>query len=107
MPLPHDVVDLQLAPVALAIDKELETLGAWDGAELDEQILISANRSATDLNARSDREKILVEVVTRGLDLHGWVISCDERGVRMRHHDNTIVLGVSDSLRRFLTTDRS
>ena len=107
MPLPHDVVDLQLAPVALAIDKELETLGVWEGTELDDQVLIATNRAKGDLASRRERERLLIEVVTRGLELHGWEVSCDERGVRMRHHDNTIVLGLSDSLRRFITADRS
>jgi hypothetical protein len=106
MPLPHDVTDLQLAPVALALDKELQTLGAWEGKELDEQVLISTNRGAGELTTRTGREKLLVQVVTAGLELHGWEVTCDERGLRMTHHDNTIVLGLSESLGRFLTVER-
>jgi hypothetical protein len=105
MPLPHDVADLQLAPVALALNEELGMLSPLGGAELERHILIAANRSTGDLAERAERERLLVHVVTRAVDLHGWEVSCDPRGLRMTHGGHTLVLGLSRAMHQFLADD--
>jgi hypothetical protein len=102
MVLPHDVVDLQLAPVALALDQELEVLGRLDGEALLHHILIATNRRAEDAADQTEREAMVVRVLTQFIDLHGWEVTCDPRGVRLTHHDRRIVLGIPDSVREFV-----
>lgn len=102
MVLPHDVTDLQLAPVALALDQELELLGRLDGEQLLNHLLIAADRSPGDAKDQAEREAMLVSVLTQFVDLHGWEVSCDPRGLRLTHRDHRIVLGVPDSVREFV-----
>lgn len=102
MPLPRDFVDLQLAPVALTIEKELTRLGQSAGGALVEGILIATNRRLEDLSSRAGREKILLATVTQFVDLHGWEVGIEDRGVRLTHRDHSLVLGLPDSVRRLL-----
>lgn len=102
MSMPHDLVDLRLAPVALELDKALQELGAYNARSLAYQIMLVTNRSEPDLSGTDERQELLLRTVTQFIDLHGWTVTWDPRGVRLRHGDHTMVLGVSRSIRRFV-----
>ncbi len=102
MPLPHDAVDLQLAPVALAIDKELSALGRLAPDQLEGQIMLAVNRRSSELESRRAREETLIWLVTRFVPLHGWEVALEERGLRMAHRGHTLVLGLPATVRGYL-----
>ncbi len=92
---PHDVTDLRLAPVALLVDARLEELSALDDAQLAEAILFGANQQP---HTEPERGEALVAAATHLIDLAGWRAAWDPRGLRLVHHDHTLVLGVSRRL---------
>jgi hypothetical protein len=73
---PHDVTDLYLSPVVLALDYE-----------------IALESDLPDLT-RSMREEALIRTVTHLIDRHGWEFSWDPRGLRLSHDAHTLVLGI-------------
>ena len=91
MARPRDLSDLMLAPVALAVDRRLGDLGALPVHRLAERVAVLSGRPdwSTDL-----RERALLEAVTHLLDLRGWRVDWDPRGVRLRHGQHRLVLGV-------------
>jgi hypothetical protein len=96
---PHDVTDLRLAPVALLVDGRLEELSALDDAQLTEAILFGSNRQP---HNEAERGEALVAAATHLIDLAGWRVTWDPRGVRLTHHDHSLVLGVSRRLADFV-----
>jgi hypothetical protein len=100
--VPHDIVDLYLAPVALQIEARLCEL-----AELDR------DRLALKIATESDEPDWSPEVRTVGVlrtighltDLHGWSLSWDARGVRVSHGKHALVLGVPANVRRYVVGD--
>ncbi len=79
---PHDITDLYLAPVVLAVDARIEELG-----HLDQDQLASKVAFQTDLrdDTRRLRQEALIETVTYLLGCHGWRFGWDPRGLRMTH----------------------
>ena len=98
-PAPHDLVDLRLAPVALAVDQVLEEFAGLSPVALHERVVLESNSQAT---TRRRREQDVVTSVTHGLDTRGWEASWDPRGLRLRHDEHTIVLGAPANLRRYV-----
>ena len=88
---PHDLADLFLAPVALQVDQRLEEFGTLERDALHERVGLETNSTA---RLRSHRAKDVVASVTRLLELHGWSVCWDDRGVRLSHERHTLVLGV-------------
>lgn len=88
---PHDITDLYLAPVVLAIDSELEALR---GKSYDDIVMYVALATNREPRTRSEKRKYFIEAVTKFHDLHGWVVSCHPRGLRLTHDDHQIVLGL-------------
>jgi hypothetical protein len=91
MSLPRDWSDVMLAPVILAVDARLEELGRLDPEELAVRVAIETN---TDPHDEAGRRAAFVAAVGYLVDLHGWDLSWDVRGVRLRHGEHTLVLGV-------------
>jgi hypothetical protein len=79
---PHDVADLHLAPVVLAVDARIEELGRLDKDGLSYEVALAI------------REEALINTVTHLLDRHEWEFSWDARGLRLTHAAHTLVLGV-------------
>lgn len=98
-PAPHDLVDLRLAPVALSVDEVLERFGRLGRDELHERVVLETDSEAP---TRRRREQDVVTSVTHGLDTRGWVADWDPRGVRLRHGEHTLVLGVPVNLRSYV-----
>lgn len=96
---PHDITDLYLAPVVLGVEECLEELGALSSDELSFQVVLETNIEPRD---SAERRKALIETVRRRVELHGWGVSLQERGVAVSHDDHTIVLGLPDNVRDYL-----
>jgi hypothetical protein len=88
---PHDVTDLYLAPVVLAIDARIEELGRLDKDQLAHKVAFQSDSPG---NIRGVSEEALIGTVTYLIDNHGWEFSWDPRGLRLTHDGRTLVLGV-------------
>jgi len=97
--LPHDITDLYLAPVVLAVDARLEELGALDLDDLRKRVAVVAG--GVDLTVEM-REKGLLRTVAQGLDLHNWRLAWDPRGLRLQHAEHELALGVAPVFREYL-----
>ncbi len=88
---PHDITDLYLAPVVLAVDAKLETLGHLDRDGLAYEVALESD--SPDFT-RQMREEALIRAVTHLIDCHDWALSWDPRGLRLTHDTHSFVLGV-------------
>jgi hypothetical protein len=96
---PHDMADMYLAPVVLAVDDAIQELGRMDPDELALQIGLRSDRP----DWRQDfREEALLFAVAHLIELHGWTLTWSPRGIRLAHGERHVVLGVPDSFRRYL-----
>ena len=101
---PHDVTDLYLAPVLLAVDARIEELGKLDRDGLAYEVALESDRPDT---TRQLREEGLIATVTHLTDTHGWAFSWDPRGLRMTHGAHSFVLGLPAVFRDFLGDGRA
>jgi hypothetical protein len=85
------MTDLQLAPTALALDRRLEEMGELDLDQLTERVAIESNCPDW---TREMRDAGLLATVGYLIDLNGWELSWDVRGLRMKHALHSLVLGV-------------
>jgi hypothetical protein len=97
--IPHDVADLLLAPVALAVDARIASLSRLGPHELRAEVALCSNHSDS---TRERRESGLLITLGDLDDLHGWVLSLDPRGVRLAHGQRSLVLGLSESILAYL-----
>jgi hypothetical protein len=88
---PHDIPDLYLAPVALAVDARIEELGHLDKDRLAYEVALESD--APDFT-RQLREEALIRTITHLIDCHDWQFSWHPRGLRLSHEVHTLVLGV-------------
>ncbi len=88
---PHDVADLYLAPVLLAVDARIEELGKLDKDGLAYETALESDSAGV---TRHMREVALIRTVTHMVDPHHWEFSWDPRGLRLTHDAHTFVLGV-------------
>ena len=88
---PHDVTDLYLAPVVLAVDSRIEELGRLDKDRLAYEVALESD--SPDFT-RQMREEALIRAVTHLTDSHHWEFSWDPRGLRLTHDGHTFVLGI-------------
>ena len=97
--LPHDITDLYLAPVVLAVDGRLEELGQLDLDKLRNRVaLIAGGVDQT----REMRERGLLRTVSQALELHSWRLSWDPRGLRLQHDAHDLTLGVPPVFAEYL-----
>ena len=88
---PHDVTDLYLAPVLLAVDARIEELGKLDKDGLAYEVALESN--SLDFT-RQMREEALIRTITHLTETHHWEFSWDPRGLRLTHDAHTFVLGI-------------
>ena len=88
---PHDLTDLYLAPVVLAVDARIEELGRLDKSGLAYEVALESD--SPDFTRRM-REEGLIRTVTHLIDSHDWEFSWDPRGLRLAHDAHTFVLGI-------------
>lgn len=96
---PHDITDLYLAPVALAVDARIEELGRLDKDQLAYEVALESD--SPDFT-RSMREEALIRSITHLIDTHDWKFSWDPRGVRLSHESHTFVLGIPAGFGEYL-----
>ena len=90
-PSPHDLSDLYLAPVTLAVDARIEELGRLDKAGLAYEVALESDEPDF---TRDMREEALIRTVTHLIDRHGWEFRWDSRGLRLTHDAHTFVVGI-------------
>jgi hypothetical protein len=88
---PHDMTDLYLAPVVLAVDARIEELGHLDKDGLAYEVALETD--SPDFTRRI-REEALIRTITHLIDVHNWKFSWDPRGLRVTHDAHTFVLGI-------------
>lgn len=97
---PHDISDLHLAPVVLALDARMDDLAQLSLPQLAMRVALESNRSDF---SRDQRESGLLEAVRHIIDCHGWKLSWDPRGVRLTHGAHSVVLGAPATFTEFLS----
>jgi hypothetical protein len=88
---PHDITDLYLAPVALAVDVRIEELGRLDREQLAYEVALESD---TPDFTRDMRDDALIRAITHLIETHDWKFSWDPRGLRLTHDVHTFVLGI-------------
>lgn len=96
---PHDVSDLYLAPVLLAVDTRIGELGKLDKDQLAYEVALESDEPDI---TRAMREDALIRTITHLIDTHHWEFSWDPRGLRLTHDAHTFVLGVPAVFREYL-----
>jgi hypothetical protein len=96
---PHDLTDLYLAPVLLAIDARIEGLSRLDKKDLAYEVALASDLPDT---TRQTREEALIKTLTHLTETHHWTLSWDPRGLRLAHDAHTFVLGIPALFRDYL-----
>lgn len=99
MTMPHDVTDLYLSPVALAVDARLQELGQLDAADLRFRLILETN---TEPRSRADAIRTVLADASYLVPTHGWDLGWDDRGLRLTHDGHTLVLGIPTNVRTFV-----
>jgi hypothetical protein len=99
---PHDLPDLYLAPVVLAIDAKIEQLARLDARQLAYEVALESD---TPDFTRELREEALIRTIEHVIDTHQWTLSLDPRGLRLSHDEHTLVLGVPATFREYVDGD--
>lgn len=97
--LPHDVDDLRLAPMVLQLEDRLTELGALSQDELRYRVGLDSDLPDWD---EERRQQALLRSVERRVDLGGWQLSWDPRGLRAAHGTHHVVLGLPESMIDYL-----
>ena len=98
---PHDVTDLYLAPVLLAVDTRIGELGKLDKDGLAYEVALESDSPDTTAQMR---QEALITTITHLVDTHHWTFSLDPRGLRMTHDEHTLVLGIPPVFLDYLGT---
>jgi len=96
---PHDVADLYLAPVVLAVDARIEELGHLDQDQLAHKVAFQSD--SQDYTPQM-REEALITTIMSLIDCHGWELRWDPRGLRLTHDVHTLVLGIPAGFREYI-----
>lgn len=102
--LPHDFADLYLAPVALAVDGRISALGTLDDEKLAVRVGLASDEPDWTVELRKDA---LLRTVGQLIELHGWEMAWDERGIRLSHGKHAVVLGVPGNFARYVERSTS
>jgi hypothetical protein len=96
---PHDITDLYLAPVALAVDARIAELSELADEELAVHVGLASDKP--DWSTEFRREAVL-KTLSHLIEMHGWTVSWDERGIRLSHGNHSLVLGAPTNLARYV-----
>jgi hypothetical protein len=103
MTLPKEYKDLALAPVAAAIDLNLQRLRERTPEEIYYEVSLELNRPhiADDPNERAE---CVLAVALRDVEMHGWTakITDDHAALRLSGGSVSIDLGLSATLLRYV-----
>jgi hypothetical protein len=96
---PHNIADLYLAPVALAIDTRLTEMAALDEEHLAVRVGLASDEADWTVELRRNA---LLRAVGQRIELHGWTLTWDDRGVRISHGEHSVVLGAPANFRQYV-----
>src|SRR6478735_6998802 len=96
---PTDITDLYLAPVALRLDRQLATLAHLTEERIHVWVAVVTDREPSTV---AERRELTLRALRREVDTHHWCLQHDPRGIRLSHGENSLVLGIPDSLRSYL-----
>ena len=97
--MPHDTTDVLLAPVALALDQQLQQCSELSRLELLQLVVLSTDRTPRDGDSRRD---LLLAALTRDIDTHDWTLAWEPRGLALGHNGHRLVLGLPASVLAFV-----
>jgi hypothetical protein len=100
---PKEPKDLALAPVAAAIDMNLERLRDKPPEEIEYQLILELNEPAM-AHSESERIERVMRVALHEVDMHQWTaaITDDRARLRLSGGSVSIDLGLSASLLRYI-----
>ncbi len=100
---PKSPTDLALAPVAAAIDLNLQRLRDRQPSEIDYELALELNLN-TRGSSRSDRAHWVHESAIRFVDLHDWQTEITNDGDRLRLDGGSVTLdlGLSAALLSYI-----
>jgi hypothetical protein len=100
---PKEPKDLALAPVAVAIDVNLQRLRDKSPAEIDYQLTLELNQPA-DSDSSDERASRVLDVALRDVDLHHWSAKVTDDGSRLRLWGGSVSLdlGLSATLLAYI-----
>lgn len=104
MPLhPRSPLDLALAPVAAAIDLNLQRLRDRPPSEIDDELALELNINPMG-STRADRTGWVQESAVRFVDLHDWQTEITDDGDRLRLVGGSVTLdlGLSATILRYI-----
>jgi hypothetical protein len=97
---PRDLDDLWLAPVCLQLEDRLTELSGLDAHEMEMRVALDSDLPDSNLERR--RTAMLV-CLSRNIELHGWSLAWVVRGLRMTHGVHSLVLGLPESVRHYIS----
>jgi hypothetical protein len=103
MLLPKTPTDLTLAPVAVAIDLNLQRLrDLISPAEIRQEVVLELN--VAEGRTREERATQILRVALRDVDLHGWEaeISGDRSRIHLHGGSVTLDIGLSAALQQYI-----
>lgn len=100
--LPHDLTDLYLAPVVLAVDARISELARLGKKDLAYDVGLESD---TPDFTRQMREDALIRAIIHLIDTHDWEFGWDPRGLRLVHDTHTLVLGIPATFREYMEGD--
>lgn len=98
--VPHDVHDLYLAPVLLALDARVDELGELDLEQLGREVALASDIADWTYDLRA---AALLSAIGHLIDTHGWDLAWTARGLRVSHGDFHVVLGVPPIFTEYLS----
>jgi hypothetical protein len=100
---PKTPTDLMLAPVAAAIDLNLQHLRDRPADKIDFELALELNLDTTG-STRSDRTGWVLDAAVRLVDLHDWhaTISDDNDRLHLKGGSVTLDLGLGTSILRYI-----
>jgi hypothetical protein len=100
---PHSPLDLALAPVAVAIDVNLQRLRGKSGRDIGTELVLELDRQHDESNA-ADREATVLRQALRDVDMHGWhaELTDDRASVRLTGGSVSLDVGLGADVMRYL-----
>jgi hypothetical protein len=103
MTLPKEYKDLSLAPVAAAIDFNLQRLRDRTPEEIYYEVSLELNRPHI-ADDPKERAECVLAVALRDVELHGWTATISEDNARLHLSGGSVAvdLGLSATLLRYI-----
>jgi hypothetical protein len=95
--------DLVLAPVAVEVNANLQSLRDMQPSEIDAELQLELDRPPVP-NTREQREAHVLQAALRNVELHGWTaeVSPDACRLRLSGGSVTLDLGLSATIMRYI-----